>query len=183
MSALPVGFKWTSGKAAFMGSLNEYLITNITDEYFDFDNPMLPVKLPGYGVTEKGLYNIAPVAFEHFMGYKDGQPLYGRRNQTLIEISAWDDETVHSNAVGKVREMRDKVVYVLYNAGRVNDIGSYVLPPIKLYNYNVNPKVEIGLITLDNNDNSINEKFLVDPGSSNIKIYKLLVRMFWYEYL
>jgi len=183
MSPLPIDFKWNSGKSALMGSLADYFTTQITDEYFDFDNPILPVKLPGYGVTEIGLFNLAPIAFEHFLGYKDGEPLYGKKNQTLIEVSAWDDESIHPDAVGKVRQMRDKIVYVLYNAGRVGDDGVFVLPPIKLYDYSASPATEIGLIELDPSDNSINEKFVVDPVNQNIKMYKLLIRLFWYEYL
>jgi len=180
---LPTNFKWSSGKNALIGSLADYLITQIPDETFDFDNPMLPLKLPSYGVAEVGLFNLSPIAFEHFMGYKNGLPLYGRKNQTLMEISAWDDVSLHSNAVGKVRQMRDKVVYLLYNAGRVNDVGVFVLPPIKLKDYSGVSPVEIGVIELDIADNSINEKFIVDPINQNIKMYKLLVRMNWYEYL
>jgi len=183
VSPIPVGFKWSSGKAALLGSFADYLRTQITDEYFDYDSPLVPVKLPGYGITEKGLFNKAVVAFEHFLGYKNGQPLYGRQDQTLVEISAWDDETTHSDAVGKVRQMRDKVVYVLYNAGRVNDAGGFVLPPIKLYNYNVSPKVEMGVIQVDQADNAINERFIIDPINQNLKTYRILVRLFWYEYL
>jgi len=182
VSPLPVDFKWSSGKNAMMGSLAEYLVTNITDEYFDFDNPLLPIKLPGYGVSEKGLYNLGVVAFEHLLGYKNGLPLYGRKNQTLVEISAWDDETLHSNAVGKVRQMRDKVVYLLYNAGRVDDAGGFVMPPIKMYSY-YPTKTEVGIIELDHSDNAINEKLVIDPINQNLKIYKLLMRLFWYEYL
>jgi len=182
--SLPIDFKWTSGKSAMMGSLYDYLRTQITDENFEFDNPILPVKLPGYGVTELGLYNLGVFSFDNLLGTKpDGNYLYGRKNQTLIEIGAWDDETIHPNAVGKVRQMRDKIVYVLYNAGRVDDNGDFVLPPIKVYDYFANPKVEIGLIELDPADNAINEKFIVDPNSQNIKCYKMILRLFWYEYL
>ena len=181
--SLPVGFNWNSGKSALMGSIAEYLTTNITDEDFDFDNPILPVKLPGYGVTEKGLYNLGTYAFDNFLGYKGGAPLYGRRDQTLIEISAWDDVSLHSNAVGKVRQMRDKIVYLFLNAGRIDDNGVAVLPPIKLYDYSTTPKTEIGVIELDPADNSINEKFVVDPINQNLKSYKLLMRIYWYEYI
>lgn len=181
--SLPADFKWNSGKSALMGSLAEYLTTNITDEFFDFDNPILPVKLPGYGVTEKGLYNFGVYAFDNFMGYRNGQPLYGRKDQTLIEISAWDDETIHPGAVGKIRQMRDKIVYLLLNAGRVNDAGVTVLPPIKLYDYSTTPKTEIGIIELDPADNSINEKQVIDPVNQNLKAYKLLIRIYWYEYM
>ena len=183
MTSLPVGFKWTSGKNAMIGSFADYLKTQITDENFEFDNPILPVKLPGYGVVEMGLYNLGVHAFDNLLGLKaDGSYLYGRKNQTLVEISAWDDETLHPDAVGKVRQMRDKIVYVLYNAGRTDDNGNFILPPMKVYNYFVNPKVEIGVITLDDSDNAINEKFIIDPSNQNLKCYKLIVRLFWFEY-
>ena len=183
MSPLPANFKWSTGKSALMGSIAEYLMTQIPGEYFDFDNPILPVKLPGYGVTERGLYNFGNIAFDDFLGYREGVALYGRRNQTLLDLSAWDDESKHANAVGKVREMRDKVVYVLYNAGRMDDAGAYILPPIKLYDYSQAPKKQMGVIQLDTADNAINERFIVDPVNQNIKAYKLLLRIFWYEYL
>ena len=180
---LPVNFKWDSGKSALMGSLADYLTTNITDESFEFDNPILPIVLPGYGVTEKGLYNLGTYAMDNFLGYKDGQPLYGRKDQTLIEISAWDDETLHPGAVGKIRQMRDKIVYLFLNAGRIDDNGVEVLPPIKLYDYSTTPKKEIGVIELDLADNSINEKQVIDPVNQNIKVYKILIRLYWYEYI
>ena len=180
---LPVDFKWNSGKSALMGSLADYLTTNITDEFFDFDNPILPVKLPGYGITEKGLYNLGVFAFDNFLGYKGGEALYGRKDQTLIEISAWDDESKHPDAVGKVRQMRDKIIYLFLNAGRYTDDGVEILPPIKLYDYSTAPKTEIGIIELDPADNSINEKQVIDPINQNLKAYKLLIRIFWYEYL
>jgi len=177
------GFKWGSGKNAFMGSLADYLTTQIPDEFFDFDNPILPVKLPGYGVTEVGLFNLQPIAFEHFLGYKNDTAVYGKKNQTLVEITAWDDVTKHSDASGKVRQMRDKIVWMLYNAGRRNEDGSFILPIIKMYDYYQSPKKETGVIWFDDSDNAINEKFIVDPVNQNIKIYKVLVRMFWFEYL
>lgn len=180
---LPIDFKWNSGKNALMGSLADYLTTQITDEYFDFDNPILPIKLPGYGISEKGLYNLGAYAFDNFLGQDANGAIYGRKDQTLVEISAWDDETLHSDAVGKVRQMRDKIVYVLLNAGRYNDAGTQILPPMKLYDYSTTPKTEIGVIELDPADNAINEKFQIDPINQNIKVYKLLIRLFWYEYL
>lgn len=180
---LPANFKWATGKASFMGSLADYLTTQITDESFDFDNPIIPVKLPGFGVIERGLYSLAPVAMDNFLGYKNGTALYGRKNQTLVEISAWDDETEHPNAVGKVRQMRDKIIYCLYNAGRVDDNDVLVLPQIKLYDYSGISKVEKGVIVVDPSDNSINERYMIDPINQNIKIYRILVRFFWYEYL
>jgi len=180
---LPTDFKWASGKSALMGSLADYFITQIPDETFDFDNPILPVKLPAYGFTEKGLFNRGVMAFDNLLGYKNTKPVYGRQDQTLIEISAWDDQTLHPGAVGKVRQMRDKIVYVLYNAGRMNDSGALVLPPIKLYDYSQSPKKEIGVIELDSSDNAINEKLVIDPINQNIKIYRMLCRMFWWEYL
>jgi len=180
---LPTNFKWIAGKSAMMGSLYEYLTTNIPDEFFDFDNPIIPVKLPGYGVSEKGLYNLGPIAMDDFLGYRNDLGLYGRMNQTLVEISAWDDETIHSGAVGKVRQMRDKIVYLLYNAGRKDDNDVFVLPPITLYDYYALPtKKAIGAIYLDTNDNAINEKFVIDPVNQNIKTYRMLVRLFWVEY-
>jgi len=180
---LPVGFEWDSGKSAMMGSLADYFTTQITDEYFDFDNPILPVKLPGYGVSEKGLFNLGAYAFDNLLGYKDGEAIYGRKDQTLVEISAWDDETKHPDAVGKIRQMRDKIVYVLLNAGRYDDSGNQILPPIKLYDYSTSPKTEIGVIELDSSDNAINEKMMIDPVNQNFKVYKLLIRLFWYEYI
>ena len=212
MSPLPANFNWSTGKAAMMGSIAYFLQTQIPDEFFDWDNPIMPVKLPGYGVTEKGLYNYGVQAFDDLLGY--GQrytysgysgvsgvsghsgysafsgssgyssygPLHGRKNQTLIEISAWDDVTKHANAVNKVRQMRDKVVYCLYNAGRVDDNGNLVMPPIKLYDFSRTPKVEMGWIELDTKDNAINEKFMVDPINQNLKTYRLLIRVYWYEY-
>lgn len=180
---IPTNFKWASGKSALMGSLAEYLVTHIPDESFEFDNPILPLKLPSYGVTEKGLYNLGSIAMDDFLGYKEDKALYGKRNQTLIEISAWDDETVNPQAVGKVRQMRDKIVYLLYNAGRQDENGLEILPPIRLYNYYESPKKRIGIVVLDPADNSINEKFVIDPINQNIKVYRLLIRMFWYEYL
>jgi len=203
------GFNWNSGKAAMMGSFMSYLQTQINDEFFDFDNPILPVKLPGYGVTEKGLYNMGVTAFDEFLGYRyaysgysgysgvSGEsgysawfsgwsgrvPAYGRKNQTLVEISAWDDESVHSNAVGKIRQMRDKIVYLLYNAGRVDDDGHLILPAMKIYDYGMTPAREVGVIEVDPADNAINEKQLIDPINQNIKVYRILVRLFWYEYM
>ena len=183
MTPLPANFRWTSGKAAMLGSFNKYMQTQIPDENFDFDSPVLPANMPGYGIMEKGLYNLGAVAFEHLIGYKDGDPVYARKNQTLVEISAWDNETLHSNAVDRVRVMRDKVVYVLYNAGRTNDSGAFILPPMKIYDYTKVVPEEIGVMVMDPADNAINEQFVIDPINQNIKTYRILVRLFWYEYI
>jgi hypothetical protein len=165
-----------------MGSLADWFTTQIPDETWNFDNPILPLSFPSYGMMEVGLYNLGAIAIDDMLGQSaSGVVKRGRRNQTLVEISCWDDGSVHADAVGKVRQMRDKVVYALLNAGRRNDAGVEILPSIKLYDYTTNPKTAMGIIQLDDADNAINEKFVSDPQSLNIKAYKLMVRVYWYE--
>lgn len=175
-------FRWSSGKSAFMGSLSEWLITQIPGENFEFDNPIIPAAMPGYGVVEVGLFNQGALAMDDFVGF-GAYGKYARRNQTLVEITAWDDVDKHPDASGKVRQMRDKVIWSLYNAGRDDGAGGFVAPIIKMYDYYAMPtKVQSGVIILDPSDNAINEKFVIDPISQNIKMYKMLIRFFYFEY-
>lgn len=204
---LSLGWKWGSGKSSFMGSLSEWLTTQIPGETFEFDNPILPASMPAYGVVEVGLFNIGAQAMGDFVGnyydewtsgysgvsgasgwevtsgYSGVREKFARRNQTLVEITAWDDVTRHSDASGKVRQMRDKVIWSLYNAGRDDGAGGFVAPIIKMYDYYQTPKKQTGVIILDPSDNAINEKFVVDPVNQNIKMYRMLIRFFYFEYI
>jgi len=52
-----------------------------------------------------------------------------------------------------------------------------------IYDYTQPTPVEIGVMVMDPADNAINEQFVIDPINQNIKTYRILVRLFWYEYI
>jgi hypothetical protein len=125
---------------------------------------------PSINVTEIGLFNYGEMAFDRLVGFDGDEPIYGTKNQTLIEITCADqDSTVYTAAARTVRNLRDRVVSAL-EASR-----------IPLVDYTNPGKPVIGYIWVDPNSNSINEKFLVDSQNQNLKRYVLLVRIFWME--
>ena len=73
---------------------------------------------------------------------------------------------------------------MLVNAGEVDeDTGLFVVPPIDLHDFSQVGEPKVGKITVDRTDNAINEKFVVDAADMNVKRYRLLVRVFWFELL
>jgi hypothetical protein len=138
--------------------------------YWMFDFPIAPVNTPAISITEVGLFNYGEIALDRLVGFDGSEPIYGTKNQTLIEIVCTDQDSVgYSSATNKVRNLRDRVM------------GALQTHQIPLVDYSHPNKPRIGYIWVDNASNAINEKLLVDPQNQNLKRYVLLVRIFWME--
>ena len=173
------------GKENLIASLNYWLTSTISgghlglaplpsgkDFYWAFDFPIAPLYTPAISVTEIGLFNYGEMAFDRLIGFDGEDPVYGTKNQTLLEITCTDqDSATYAAATNKVRNLRDRVVAALNDSGK----------RIPLVDYSHPQKPVIGYIWVDNNSNSINEKLLVDSQNQNLKRYVLLVRIFWLE--
>lgn len=197
---LPSGFVPPTGKQNVITSFNKFLIAEIGGGqvhdgiatalpggktfWWFFDYPIAPLLFPSISVAEVGLFNRGELAIDRVIGHDTaGKPIKGTRNQTLIEVNCWAKDTPESAQAAKtVRELRDKLVYVLSNAGEFDDTTeTLVVPPIYLKDYGQVGEPVVGKVIVDRTDNSINEKFIVDAADQNIKRYKLLVRVFWFE--
>ena len=196
---IPADFKASSGKQNLMASLNEWLIDIVRggqqdsneltaghDFYWAFDYPLAPQRMPAIGISEVGLFDLGARAFDdNLVGFTEaGEPIRAVRNQTLVEINCWaQDSDNFGGATKKVRELRDRVVYALEFAGTRNEQNdAYLLPPIQLKNYSKSGTPIVGILMLDPAGNAINEKFLIDPVVNQLKRYKLLVRFLYDEY-
>jgi len=197
---LPSNFTSKAGKQNVIASLNQFLVNEIGGgevhdgvsttlpsgkvHWWFFGYPLSSLLFPSVSVAEVGLFNRGEFAIDRVLGFDStGKPVKGTRNQTLVEINCWAKDTATSAQAEKtVRELRDKVAYVLVNAGEVDEsTGLFIVPPIDLKDFSQVGEPKVGKITLDRTDNAINEKFLVDAADQNIKRYRLLVRMFWFE--
>lgn len=197
-------FQNPTGKQSLISSFNQFLVDEIgggfvydgiTTElpvdktfFWLFDYPLSGSTFPAISTTEIGLFSRAPIAFDRLLkiNASTGKAIKGDINQTLIEINCWAKDTTSSAQAAKtVREFRDRVNYVLKNAGELDEDnpGQFIVPPIRLKDYTQPAPTEIGKIRLDLADNAIDEKFIVDSVDMNIKRYKLLVRILWYELL
>ena len=171
------------GKENLIASLNYWLVNTIPgghigipplpankDFYWMFDYPIAPVTTPAISVTEIGLFNYGEMAFERLIGFDGEDPVYGTKNQTLVEIVCTDqDSPGYSASTNKVRNLRDRIAEALSTS------------QIPLVDYGHPLKPTIGYLWIDNESNAINEKFLVDPQNQNLKRLVLLVRIFWLE--
>jgi hypothetical protein len=197
--SIPANFKASSGKQNLMASINTWLMDVVrggqtdsgdlltgNDFYWAFDYPLAPQKMPAIGISEIGLFDLGARAFDsNLVGFtEDGKPINAVRNQTLIEINCWaQDSDDFGGATKKVRELRDRVVYALEFAGtRTENEEAFIIPPIQLKDYSKTDKPVVGIIMLDPSGNDINEKFLIDPVVNQLKRYKLLVRFLYDEY-
>ena len=197
--SVPKDLNLTSGKQNLMASLNEWLTTIVRggkeddgsllasqDFYWFFDYPIAPQRFPSVAISEVGLFDLGKRAFdENLVGFtEDGKPIHAVRNQTLVEVSCWhQDSDNFGGATKKVRELRDRIVYALEFAGTMNEKeDGFIIPPIKLIDFYQESKPVIGIIRLDPNGNAINEKFLIDPINQQLKRYKLLIRLSYDEY-
>jgi len=183
---LPKGFIQFHGKQNLMASFNHWLMDTIQGGYLGFGNlpvdkefywsfnyPIAPQQSPTISVVEQGLFNLGEQALGRLMGHSDGEPVYGTRNQTLIEITCLAaDSEIRKDATNIVYGLRDRVVYAIQS-------NIDVAIPLKDYS---NPSApQIGIIELDPESNSINEKFLVDQQNQEVKRYVLLIRIFWFD--
>ena len=190
---LPKGFTQFAGKQNLMASFNNWLIENIEgghlgaqplpsdkEFFWAFDFPIGPEQFPAISTTERGLFNLGERAINKLIGHtSDGTPIYGVKNQTLIEITCHAKDTgTFTGATNTVRNLRDRVVFAITNAGHIS---TPQVNKIRLRDYNNPSNPEVGFIELDRDSNSINEKFIVDSQNQNVKRYILLVRIFWCE--
>ena len=191
----------SSGKQNVMASFNNYLVSQIGGGtvhngidttlplgktfWWTFGYPLTALMFPSITVSETGLYTPGETAIGRVLAIDKvtGLPIKGTRNQTLIEINCWAKDTAAlANAEKVVRDLRDKVMYVLNNAAEFDEsTNSLLLPPIELKDYNQAIPPTVGLIYLDRSPNAVNEKFIVDSADQNIKRYRLLVRIYWNE--
>ena len=194
-------FSVRAGKQNLMASFNKFLVSQIGNGevhngvattlpsgktfWWFFGYPLSTLLFPSISVAEVGLFTPGETAIGRVLSHDPttGQPIKGTRNQSLIEINAWaKDTTALANAEKVVRDLRDSVMYVLMNASDVDeDTGRFIVPPIQLRDYSQGVPSLVGVISLDKNPNSITERFIVDPVDPNIKRYRLLVRVYWYE--
>ena len=197
---VPSGYLANSGKQNLMCSFNMWLMSVIeggqtndqidltvgNDFYWAFDYPLAPLKMPSVATSEIGLFNLGARAFdENLIGFTaEGKPIRAVRNQTLIEINCWaQDSDNFGGATKKVRELRDRIAYALQFAGtRTDDESAFVIPPMQMRDYSKPGAPVIGMLMLDPAGNAINEKFLIDPVVNQLKRYKLLVRVLYDEY-
>lgn len=196
---VPSDFKAASGKQNFMSSLNSWLVDVVRggqvggtalgygkDFFWAFNFPIAPLMMPAVGVSEIGLFDLGKRAFDgNLVGLTvDGKPIRAVRNQTLVEINCWaQDSDDFGGATKKVYELRDRVVLALEFAGVMNDNeDGFIIPPIRLRDFSRDGAPVMGVIWLDPSGNSINEKFLVDPVVQNLRRYKLMVRFLYDEY-
>lgn len=199
---IPASFISPTGKQNLISSLNQFLVDEIgggevhdgtattpsggNTFFWLFDYPLSGLVFPSISTTEIGLFSEGPIALGRVLAHDKitGLPIKGERNQTLMEINCWAKDTPEkADATKAVRELRDKVNYVLTNAGEIDEAnpGTFVVPPIDLKDFSQPSPPVVGKIRLDSADNSIDEKFIVDAIDQNIKRYRLLVRVFWFE--
>jgi len=199
---LPLSFTHPTGKQNVISSFNQFFVdeieggevhdgtsTTLTGSntfFWLFDYPLSGLVFPSISITEVGLFNRAPIAFDRLLEIDKttGKAIKGDINQTLIEINCWaKDIATKADATKVVREFRDKINYLLKNAGEIDEDnpGQFIVPPIALKDFSQPSPPVLGKIRVDNADNSIDEKYLVDEVDQNVKRYRLLVRIFWYE--
>ncbi len=199
---LPSGFVHPTGKQNVLSSINQFLVDEIgggfvydgiatalpggTDFFWFFDYEFTGLLFPSISTTEVGLFNRAPLALDRLLGFdkSTGKPIKGERDQTLIEINCWAKNTPEQGTATKVvRELRDKVRYILQNAGEIDEDnpGQFIVPPIDLKDFSQGTPPIVGKIRVDTADNAIDEKYIVDADNQEIKRYRLLVRIFWFE--
>ncbi len=199
---LPSGFIHPTGKQNVISSINQFLIDEIgggevydgiatvlpggKDFFWFFDYPLTGLLFPSIVTTEVGLFSQAPIALDRVLAFDKvtGKPIKGERDQTLIEINCWAKNTPEQGDATKViRILRDKVRYVLQNAGEIDEDnpGQFIVPPIDLKDFSQVVPPVVGKIRVDTADNAIDEKYIVDADKQEIKRYRLLVRIFWFE--
>ena len=179
-------FKHSTGKENLIASFNNFLIENVQgghvgvdplppdDNFFwAFNYPIQPQNTPAISTAELGLFNLGAQAFENLLGHKlDGSLIFGRKNQTLIEVTCHEkDSSEVTNATQTVYNLRDRVIQAL-NVECI-ELRDYA-------NFPSNPPI-IGSIFFDQDSNAINEKLIVDPQNQEYKRYVLIIRVFWIE--
>lgn len=153
--------------------------------WIHYGYPLSALMKPAISIAEIGLFSPGATAIGRVleMNPTTGAPVKGMKNQTLMEIDCWATDTADSaNAEKTVRDLRDRVVYALMNAGEWDeDADDFVVDPILLKDYSQVMPPTVGVIYLDREANSINEQFLVDPVNAELKRYKITVRIYWFE--
>lgn len=179
-------FRHSTGKENLIASFNNFLIENVQgghvgipplpadkNFFWAFNFPIQPQNTPAISTAELGLFNLGAMGFDRLIGVRSsGEPVRGQKNQTLIEITchAKDSATV-TNAIQTVYNLRDRVIQALnVDTIELRDYANHPSNPPKL-----------GVITVDDDSNAINETLIVDPQDQEFKRYVLRLRVFWCE--
>lgn len=180
-----------TGKYTVLTTINEWLLTNVppaavTDFVYRFTNRVSPTPSQTLvSVNEFTFFSPASGAWNEMLfapgsGPVTPNPTYehvqGQKNQLMLEINIYTKNQQLTNDKFKLYRMRDKLRYALINAGKSDDAGHVLFPPIAMASTNIVARVPI------EEDNHILEHYY--PPSSEMPDthrYQMLVKFQWYE--
>lgn len=178
------------GKANVMASFGKYLETHIPEERWVFDELTEPIFDSPNVSAAIGVEEI-PLAYGNdrsgFGGTLSDGAVQGSWEETQFSLEIVVDRTKEPNASLRARLIRDKIVYLLRSAARMDDSGPSQLqikPPIWVYNFAADAKVDttdtaniVGQVFIPwMEDGWLQEFRETDPEHSHLKRYRLVVR-------
>lgn len=164
-----------TGKYNVLSSVNSYLQTHLSGyATVVFGMPQAALPLPAISVNEVGLFN------DLGGGYDEGF----RRQQTILEIKLWADETQDAGATRTVIQLRDRLMYALMNAGRTTASG-LVMPAIPIYDHAAGDLSTVqGYVRIPwGKTSTTSERLDTAADNPRLKVYRILQRVEWHESL
>jgi len=187
-----MGQTYPTSKNNALASLAKWMQDNVLDvnESLFIGNYEQAMQFPCFSFIDKGAPDIAPTAFDDYLGNVPGQgTLYGRISQTVVEVSAMDILTTNSgtqnpDAVKNVMLMRERFRRGLYYAGQLDVNGQELVPNIQLLNFDLNGAPWSGGYVWWPSEEAntwFESSYLASSDDPNLKRIQMSVRIRWTE--
>ena len=190
---LSTSFTNPTGKTALFYSVQKWMGINIptagaADFTYAFLQDLGPAVMPRVEVSEFPYNDPGEDAFGDVV-YPEaaaGQQTEGQRQLAMLEVNIYTDGSKQTDALKKLRQIRDRIRYGLVNAGATRDVDDveilpaiYVLDPVSTpvdFNTGIIARVK------SEDDNAVTENFFKPQApQSLIYRYQLLFKLEWYE--
>lgn len=180
----PVPSTWKTGKRNLLASIVEYLQTQLPGENIVGSHYLQTETFPVVTIEDSGIFSLGDIAFDELVGFdSSGNPIRGKIEQTQLQIQILDRLSDSNRApIRGIRKLRDRVKYALFYAGVPDGSGGFVLPPIKILDFE-NAKADTGFIAWVPRelDSAWVETFIQDDGTPPVWRYRIYCRVYWWE--
>ncbi len=129
-----------------LASLRKYLDTNLPKVCSDgkaytvkFEQYLEAADFPAITFEDFGVPNLGAWAFDDYLGRDSvtNDPVYGKKNQTMVELNCMSDLEQTDDAVMQLYDMADQLEYLFYYAssGQRDENDVRIMPEIKLLDF------------------------------------------------
>ncbi len=178
--------KWLKEKALPASPLTQGSITTALAYTLQFEKPIIEANLSAGNVVvcAEDLGDATPEAMDTddlVSVDSTGQENYAKRENLLVELSIWCSSAVVEDADARILRVVDVIRQALYDCGRKDTTGAYIVDPMRIYDFATGPlagpTVTNNLLHKDRTSGVVVESHPGDPQHPEWRAWTISVRL------